>query len=115
MVLSPAFAIEEWGWDAAAFVREVEAEAVKIIGKYSAKTELTRSWDIRGLNVRLNHVFESNGLRYGPYPKEGSTDGGDERGKKKVTVRENEGCSKGKAVVAATRKRKIEVKGTMNA
>jgi hypothetical protein len=44
MVLSPAFAIEQWGRDAAAFVKEVEVEAVKIIRKYLAKTELTRSW-----------------------------------------------------------------------
>jgi hypothetical protein len=57
MVLSPAFAIKLRGRDAAAFVREVEAEAVKIIGKYSAKMELTRSWDIRGSNVMLNRVL----------------------------------------------------------
>jgi hypothetical protein len=56
-----------------------------------------------------------NGLRYDPYPEEGSTDAGDERGKKKVTVRADEGCSKGNVVVATTRKRKIEVKGTMKA
>jgi hypothetical protein len=71
--------------------------------------------DIRGSNVKLNRVFECNGLWYGPYPKEGSIDAGDERGKKKVTVWADEGCSKGKVVVAATRKRKIEVKGTMKA
>ena len=34
----------QWGRDAAAFVKEVEVEAVKIIRKYLAKTELTRSW-----------------------------------------------------------------------
>jgi hypothetical protein len=39
------------------FVREVESKVAKIVGKYSAKTELTRSWDIQGSNVRLNRVF----------------------------------------------------------
>jgi hypothetical protein len=68
MVLSPAFAIEPRGRDATTFVLEVEAEAVKIVGKYSSKTELTRSWDIRGSNARLNRVFELNGFWYDPYP-----------------------------------------------
>ena len=103
MVLSPAFAVELWGWDVFAFVREVEAEAVKIIGNYSAKTELTRSWDIRGLNVRLNRVFELNGLQYGPYPKEGSVNVGDDRGKK-MTIWADKGCLKGKTVVARLEK-----------
>jgi hypothetical protein len=66
MVQSPAFSIELRGRDAATFVREVEVEAVKIVGKYSAKMELTRSWDIQGSNVRMNRVFELNGMRYGP-------------------------------------------------
>jgi hypothetical protein len=88
---------------------------VKIVGKYLAKTKLARSWDIRGLNVRLNCVFELNGLCYGPYPKEGSTDARDERGKKKVVVWADKGCSKGKAIVVVTRKRVIEVKGMMKA
>lgn len=88
---------------------------MRIIGKYSAKTKLTRSWDIRGSNVRLNHVFELNDLWYGPYPKEGSTDAGDDRGKKKMVTRAGEGCLKGKDVVVATRKRKVEVKGMMKA
>lgn len=38
MVLSPTFVVELWGQDATTFVREVEAEAVKIVGKYSTKT-----------------------------------------------------------------------------
>jgi hypothetical protein len=59
---------------------------VRIIGKYSAKTELTRSREIHGSNVRLNYVFELNVLRYGPYPQEGSADAGDEREKKKVVL-----------------------------
>jgi hypothetical protein len=78
MVLSPAFAIELQGRDVATFVREAEAEAMRIVGKYSARTEMTRSWDIQSSNVRLNHVFELNGLRYGPYPEEGSAEVGDE-------------------------------------
>jgi hypothetical protein len=60
-------------------------------------------------------VFEVNGLRYGPYPEEGSAEAGDERGKKKVATRVGEGCSKGKAVITATRKKQkveVEVKGT---
>jgi hypothetical protein len=48
------------GRDATAFVREVESEAVKIVGKYAPKTEMLKSWDIRGSNVRLNRVFELN-------------------------------------------------------
>jgi hypothetical protein len=43
MVLSPAFTIELRGRDATEFVKEVEAEAVKIIGKYLTKTEMPRS------------------------------------------------------------------------
>jgi hypothetical protein len=51
MVQSPAFAVDLRGRDAASFVREVEAEAAKIVGKYVSKTETLRSWDIRGSNV----------------------------------------------------------------
>jgi hypothetical protein len=43
MVQSPAFTIDLRGWDAVAFVKEVELEAVKIVGKYVLKTELIRS------------------------------------------------------------------------
>jgi hypothetical protein len=67
MVRSPAFAIDLGGRDATAFVREVESEAIKIVGKYVPKTEMLRSWDIRGSNVRLNRVFELNNLPYSPY------------------------------------------------
>jgi hypothetical protein len=67
MVQSPT--IELRGQDAAAFIREVELEAIKIVGKYSPKIELVMSWDIQGSNVRLNRVFELNGLQYGPYPE----------------------------------------------
>jgi hypothetical protein len=108
MVQSPT--IELRGQDAAAFIREVELEAIKIVGKYSPKIELVMSWDIQGSNVRLNRVFELNGLQYGPYPEGvllmlGMTEW------KKVKTRSEEGTSKGKAVIAATRKRKMEAKG----
>jgi hypothetical protein len=56
-VRSPAFVVDLRGRNPAAFVREVEAEAAKIVGKYVPKTKTLRSWDIRGSNVRLNHVF----------------------------------------------------------
>ena len=42
-VLSPTFAIELRGRNAAAFIREVEVEAVRIVEKYSIRTEMTRS------------------------------------------------------------------------
>lgn len=44
LVPNLAFVIELRGWDSMEFFREVEAETVKIVGKYSTKTELTRSW-----------------------------------------------------------------------
>jgi hypothetical protein len=43
MVQSSIFAIDWWGRDAVAFVREVESEAIKIVGKYVLKTEMLRS------------------------------------------------------------------------
>jgi hypothetical protein len=43
MVRSPAFVVDLHGRDAAAFVREVKAEAVKIVVKYVPKTETLRS------------------------------------------------------------------------
>jgi hypothetical protein len=56
---------------------------VKIVGKYSTKTELPKSWDIRNSNIRLNHVFMMNELPYGPYPEEVSKDADDAAGGKK--------------------------------
>jgi hypothetical protein len=47
----------------------VESEVVKIVGKYVLRTEMLRSRDIRGSNVKLNRVFELNILPYGPYPE----------------------------------------------
>jgi hypothetical protein len=57
LVRSPAFALDLRGRNPAAFVREVEAEATRIVGRYVPKTETLRSWDIRSSNVRLNCVF----------------------------------------------------------
>jgi hypothetical protein len=81
----------------------VESKAIKIVGKYSPKTELIRSWDIRGSNIRLNRVFELNGLRYGPYLEGDSTDAGEDRGKK-VNTRLEEGTSKGRLWLQRLRK-----------
>jgi hypothetical protein len=61
MVQSTAFTIDSRGRDVTAIVREVESEAAKIVSKYSLKTELVGSWDVRGSNVRLNRVFDLNG------------------------------------------------------
>jgi hypothetical protein len=61
-VRSPAFVVDLRGRNPTAFVREVEAEAAKIVGKYVPKTETLRSWDIHGSNVRLKRVFELNRL-----------------------------------------------------
>jgi hypothetical protein len=44
MVQSSVFAVDLRGRDAAAFVREVKAENMKIVGKYVPKTETLRSW-----------------------------------------------------------------------
>jgi hypothetical protein len=57
LVRSPSFAVDLRGRNPAAFVWEVEAEATRIVWRYVPKTETLRSWDIRGSNVRLNHVL----------------------------------------------------------
>ena len=106
LVRSPAFVVDLWGWDAAAFMRELESEVVKIVGKYAPKTEMLRSWDIRGSNVKFNCVFKLNKLPYGPYLEGDSTDVGDDRGKQ-VKPQADEGSSKEKASIAAARNRKI--------
>ena len=67
-VRSPAFALDLHGRDPAAFVREAEDGAARIVGRYVLKTEGLRSWDIRGANDRLNRVFELNCLPYSGYP-----------------------------------------------
>jgi hypothetical protein len=80
-VRSPAFALDLHSRDPAAFVREAEDGAVRIVGRYVPRTEGQRSWDIRGSNDRLNRVFELNRLPYGGYPGQ---DDVDRRGKKPV-------------------------------
>jgi hypothetical protein len=67
LVRSPAFIVDLRGRNPAAFVREVEIEAAKILGRYVPKTETLRSWDIRSSNVLLNRVFELNRLPYVGY------------------------------------------------
>jgi hypothetical protein len=106
LVRSPAFAVDLRGQDAVAFVREVEAEAVKIVGKYTPKIETLRSWDIRGSNARLNRVFELNHLPYGAYPEGGSADTADRR-RKQTRPSIDEGPSWDKAPGVIARKRKL--------
>jgi hypothetical protein len=91
-VRSPTFVIHLLRRDADAFVWEVELEAVKIVEKYAPNTEMLKSWDICGSNVRLNRVFEMNSLSYGPYPEGDSIDAGDDRGKQ-VKPQPQEGTS----------------------
>ena len=79
MVRSPASALDLHGRDPAAFVREAEDGAARIVGRYVPKTEGQRSFDIRGSNDRLNRVFELNQLPYDGYPGQ---DEADRRGKK---------------------------------
>jgi hypothetical protein len=66
----PAFAVELGGRDRVAFVSEVEAEAVKIVRKYLAKTEMTKSLETHDGYILMNRVFKMNELEYGPYPKD---------------------------------------------
>lgn len=80
-VRSLGFAIDLRGQDATAFVREVESEAIKIVGKYVPKTDMLRIWDIHDSNIRLNQVFELNSLPYSPYLEGDTADAGDNRGK----------------------------------
>jgi hypothetical protein len=100
-VRSPAFALDLRGRDPAAFVREAEDDAARIVGRYVPKTEGLRSWDIHGSNNRLNWVFELNRLLYDGYPGEDATD---RRGKKSMGMTE-EGPSQEAA--PATKKRKL--------
>jgi hypothetical protein len=99
-VRSPAFALDLRGRDPAAFVREAEDGATRIVGRYMPRTECLRSWDIRGSNDRLNRVFDLNRLPYGGYPGE---DAADRRGKKLMGGTE-EGPSQDAAPAAKKRK-----------
>jgi hypothetical protein len=99
-VRSPAFALDLHDRDPAAFVREAEDGAARIVGRYVPRTEALRSWDIRESNVRLNRVFELNRLPYGGYPGD---DAVDRRGKRPVAVTK-EGPSQEAALVMKKRK-----------
>jgi hypothetical protein len=103
-VQSPAFTLDLRDRDPAAFVREVEDGAVRIVGRYVPRTEALRSWDIRGSNVRLNRVFELNRLPYGGYPGDDADVAVDRRGKKLVAT-DGEGSSREAA--PAMKKRKL--------
>jgi hypothetical protein len=101
LVRSPAFALDLQSRDSAAFVREVEDGAVRIVGRYVPRTEGQRSWDIRGSNDRLNRVFELNRLPYNGYPGQ---DDVDRRGKKPVV---ESGGDPAPAVAPSSKKRKL--------
>jgi hypothetical protein len=81
LVRSSAFALDLHGRNPAAFVREVEDGAMRIVGQYVPRTETLRSWDIRGSNVCLNRVFKLNRLPYGGYPRDDAAVTVDHRGK----------------------------------
>jgi hypothetical protein len=103
LVRSPTFALDLGGRNPAAFVCEIEDGSVRIVGRYVPRTEALQSWDIRGSNVRLNHVFELNHLSYGGYPG-GAAAAIDHRGKEPATAAE-EGPSQEAA--PAVKKRKL--------
>jgi hypothetical protein len=101
LVRSPAFALDLQGRDPAAFVREAEDGAVRIVGRYMPRTEGQRSWDIRGSNDRLNRVFELNRLPYDGYPGQ---DDVDRRGKKPVV---ESGDDPAPAAAPSSKKRRL--------
>jgi hypothetical protein len=70
------------------------------------KTETLRSWDIRGSNARLNHVFELNHLSYDAYLEGDFADTADRRGKQ-TRPSVDEGPSRDMAPGAVARKRKL--------
>jgi hypothetical protein len=101
LVRSPAFALDLQSRDPAAFVREAEDGAVRIVGRYMPRTEGQRSWDIRGSNDHLNRVFELNRLPYNGYPGQ---DDVDRRGKKPVV---ESGDDPAPAAAPSSKKRKL--------
>jgi hypothetical protein len=103
-VRSLAFTFDLRGRDPAAFVREVEDGAVRIVGRYVPRTEALRSWDIRGSNIRLNRVFELNRLSYDGYPGDDAVVAVDRCGEKPVATA-GEGSSREAA--PAMKKRKL--------
>jgi hypothetical protein len=110
LVQSPAFTLDLRSRNPAAFVREVEDGAVRIVGRYVPRTQALRSWDIRGSNVHLNRVFELNRLPYGGYPGDDAVTTIDRRGKKAATAVE-EGPSRGAVTVIKKRKLGTAVEG----
>jgi hypothetical protein len=100
-VRSPAFALNLQNRDPAAFVREAEDGAVRLVGRYVPRTEGQRSFDIRGSNDRLNRVFELNQLPYDGYPGQ---DDADRRGKKPVV---ETGDNPAPATAPSSKKRKL--------
>jgi hypothetical protein len=104
LVRSPAFALDLRGRNPAAFVREVEDGAVRIVGRYAPRTEALRSWDIRGSNVRLNRVFELNRLPYGGYLGDDAAVAIDHRGKKPAAAVDG---GPSREAVPAIKKRKL--------
>jgi hypothetical protein len=103
LVRSPAFALDLHSRDPAAFVREAEDGAVRIVGRYVPKMEGQRSWDIRRSNDRLNRVFELNRLPYGGYPGQ---DDVDRRGKKSAV---ETGDDPAPAAAPSSKKRKLGI------
>jgi hypothetical protein len=101
VVRSPAFALNLQSRDPAAFVREAEDGAVRLVGRYVPRTEGQRSFDIRGSNDRLNRVFELNQLPYDGYPGQ---DDVDRRGKKPVV---ETGDDPAPAAAPSSKKRKL--------
>jgi hypothetical protein len=101
MVRSPAFVLNLRNRDPAAFVREAEDEAVRLVGRYVPRTEGQRSWEIRGSNDRLNRVFELNRLPYDGYPGQ---DDADRRGKKPMVETKGDPAP---AAAPSSKKRKL--------
>jgi hypothetical protein len=104
LVRSPTFYLDLRGRNQAVFVREEEDGAVRIVGHYVPRTEVLRSWDIRGSDVRLNRVFELNHLPYGGYPGDDADATVDRRGKKPAAAVEEDPSW---GAVPATKKRKL--------
>jgi hypothetical protein len=101
VVRSPAFALNLRNRDPAAFVRDAEDLAVRLVGRYVPRTEGQRSFDIRGSNDRLNRVFELNQLPYDGYPGQ---DEADRRGKKPAV---ETGGDPALAAAPSSKKRKL--------
>jgi hypothetical protein len=100
-VPSPAFALNLRNRDPAAFVRDAEDGAVRLVGRYVPRMEGQHSFDIRGSNDRLNRVFELNQLPYEGYPGQ---DEADRRGKKPAV---ETGDDPAPAVAPSSKKRKL--------